>query len=426
MRCDPNGRSICRAFHDGVGGRGIAVDRRRRRRVGDADRKYLRCDCRAAGGLHGDGVDVPDGALEVDLGLVGDGDYTGRGVDREASERAVADQRIGRCRPVRIDGLRGDADRGAVGSAFDDGVGGAVSVNRRRYRHVRHRDGEGLRTRQRPVAGLRDDGVGVRRGAAFIVDLGRVGDGDDAGGIDGEAAARGVADKAIGERATVDVGRVRGHADRGSVGSTFGYGVGGGIGVGRRRRRHVADRDREILRGGEDAVAGLHGDSVGVTGRGLEVDLGGIGDGDDAGGRIDLEAATGAVASQRIGDRQADDVVRRGRDVDRRIRSRAFEHRVVSRIGVDRRRQQQTGDRRIRRAGRAAEIERLEPVLIRKGLCRRVKNDVAVGVEKKLRPRDATDGICGNSRHAHSCAGAEPNCSLPPSTTAICEFVHIC
>ena len=45
----------------------------------------------------------------------------------------------------------------------------------------------------------------------------------------------------------------------------------------------------------------LHGDVVGVPGRGLEIDLGGVGDGDDAGCGVDGEAAARGVADQRIG-----------------------------------------------------------------------------------------------------------------------------
>ena len=83
-------------------------------------------------------------------------------------------------------------------------------------RDIGHADGEGLRTRQRAVAGLRGDGVGVpRRG--FVVDLGVVGDGNDSGrGIDGEAAARGVADQRVGHGRAVDVGGRRRDADRSS------------------------------------------------------------------------------------------------------------------------------------------------------------------------------------------------------------------
>ena len=89
-------------------------------------------------------------------------------------------------------------------ASLSTGVDGATSVTR---------DGEGLRTRQRAVAGLRGDGIGVA-GRGFEIDLGGIGDGDDAGrGIDGEAAAGGVAGQRIGHGRAVDVGGRRGDAD---------------------------------------------------------------------------------------------------------------------------------------------------------------------------------------------------------------------
>ena len=116
---------------------------------------------------------------------------------------------------------RGDADGRAVGGAFDDRVGGGIAVHRRRWRDVGHRDGEVLRIRQRAVAGLHGDGVGVA-GSGFVVDLGGIGDGDDAGrGIDGEAAAGSVAGQRVGDGRAVDVGRRCGDADRGAVGGAF-------------------------------------------------------------------------------------------------------------------------------------------------------------------------------------------------------------
>ncbi len=253
----------------------------------------------------------------------------------------------------------------------------------------------------------------MSRGAAFVVDLGRVRDGDDSGGaIDGEAAARGVAGEAIGKCATVDVGRVGGDTDRGPVGGAFGDGIGRGIGVGRRRGGDVADGDRKVLRRGGDAVACLRGDGVGVTRRALEIDFRGICDRHHAGVRINLEAAARRVSGQRIGNRVSGGTARRHRDVDRRIDDRAFHHAVGGAVAVDRCRQRII-DRWIGRAGRATEIERLEAKFRGECRCRIVQHDIAGSVQMELRPRDAADGESrNNSSHVYSCAGAEPNLSV--------------
>ena len=193
---DTDGRTIRGAFRNGVGG-AIIVDGGGRRDIGHADGKRLRTGGQAGGGLYGDAIGVSRRALEVDLGGVGDGDDAGHGIDGEAAERRVGGQRIGRGRPVRVGGEGGDADRRAVGGALDHGVRGVVGVDRCRDRSVRDRDGEGLRTRQREVAGLRGDGVAAA--GAFEIDLGGIGDGDDAGrGVDGKAAAGSVAGQRIG------------------------------------------------------------------------------------------------------------------------------------------------------------------------------------------------------------------------------------
>src|SRR5207248_3432761 len=64
--------------------------------------------------------------------------------------------------------------------------------------------------------------------------------------------------------------------------------------------RYVVDGDRKGL-GGELAAGVGRLDGDGVAGRGLIVELGGIGDGDDAARGIDREAAAGGVAGQQIG-----------------------------------------------------------------------------------------------------------------------------
>ena len=292
---------------------------------------------RAVGGLHGDIISVAGGAaLEVDLGGIGNRDHAGRGVDGKTAAGSVADQRIGGRRSARIGCGSGDADRRAGGGAFRHAVGGAIGVDRGRHRDVADIDGEGLRTGQRAVAGLHGDGISMP-GRTLEIDLAAVRDGDHAGGgIDGEAAARGVADQRISNRPAVDVGGGRGDADGGAVRGAFQHGVGGGIGIDRRRGRHIVDADRKGLLAAEVIIFGSeHGDGVGVTWRALEVDLAGVGDRHHAGVWIDLETAAGTVGAQRIvKPRIAVGKSRVRCNTDRRIDRRTFRNGIRSVVGV--------------------------------------------------------------------------------------------
>ena len=126
----------------------------------DGDGEGLLAVQRAVAGVDGD-VEARVGGVEDDLAGIGDGDLAGRGIDGEAAARGVADQRIGHGRPVDVGRGRGHADGRAGRRAVRDLVDRAVAVDRGRGRDVGDGDGEGLRTRQRAVAGLRGDGIGV-------------------------------------------------------------------------------------------------------------------------------------------------------------------------------------------------------------------------------------------------------------------------
>ena len=352
-RGDAHGETIGRTFGDRIGRR-IAVNRRRWRDVGHRNREGLRTRQRAVAGLRGDGIGVAGRGLVIDLGGIGDGDDTGRGIDGEAAAGGIADQAVGHGRAVDVGGRGGDADGRAVGRTFDHGVGRGIAVDRRRRCDVGHGDGEGLRRGLQAVIGLHGDSVTVAGARTLVVDLAAVGDGDHAGrGIDREAAAGGVAGQRIGGHRSVRIERQRRDADGGPVGRTFRHAVGGGVGVDRCRQRHVVYIDGEGLRTRQRAVAGLRGYGVGMAGRALEVDLGGIGDRDDAGHRIDLEAAAGRVGGQAVGHGRTVDVRRCGGDADLRIGGRAFRDSVGRGIAVDGRRWRDVGygDGEVLRAG---------------------------------------------------------------------------
>jgi hypothetical protein len=274
--------------------------------------------------------------------------------------------------------------------------------------------------------------VGIGRRREHQMARGDVGRRDEGAGGDGVA----VVGQGPAGRQRRDLHRLQriGRVDVWIAESEIGYGESIAV-VFRRRYRlaragrslvDVADIDRESLRRGEDSVGRPHGDVVAVAGAGLVIDLVRVGDRHHAGGGIDLEAAAGRVRGQRIGDREVDDVMGFGRDTYRRIGRRVFGHDIVGGVGIDRRRHDEAGDRRKRCAGRAAEIERLEPVLVRKGQRRRGQNDVPVEIEKQFRSGDTSDCIGGNGLHGYSCDRPLAGQSLQPLGEVGCELVHIC
>ena len=304
---------------------------------------------------------------------------------------AVGQRHVGRQRGVAVG--RGEVDRASV--VGDDVVQGVERGHGDRARRPRcavgrdahgkvsgraqcHVDREGLRAAQRAVARRRGDGIGVARRGGEI-DLARIGDGDHARrGIDGEAAARTVAGQTVGYR--IHVGRGRGDADKAAGRRAFRDLVGRRIAVDRRRRRDVRDGDDEALRARQHAVIGLDRDGVGVTGAGDEIDLGRVGDRYHAGVRIDLEAAIGAIAGQRIGDGIAGAAGGLCGEVDERVGCGALGDGDASRIGVDRCRQR-GGHRRPGGAGRAAEIEILQAILRGECRCRGIQDDMSGRIE---------------------------------------------
>src|SRR5205807_838386 len=135
-------------------------------------------------------------------------------------------------------------------------------------------------------------------GVVLVVELGRIRDGDNAGGgVDGKAAAGIVAERVRHGRA-VRIGRKRGDGESGSVRGSFRIATDRRIlGTDRRGRINVGDLDVEGLRGG-----GLCPYTTlfrsGVAGVVLVVELGRIRDGDNAGGGVDGKAAAGIVAER--------------------------------------------------------------------------------------------------------------------------------
>src|SRR5207244_3551835 len=161
-------------------------------------------------------------------------DNAGGGVDGKAAAGIVAERvrhEIGRASGRES----GDGDSGAVGGAFRNATArGAVGIDRRGRINVGDLDGEGLRGGgASSVGGLNRDGVA---GVVLVVELGRIRDGDNAGGgVDGKAAAGIVAER-------VRHGRARSEERRGGEG---GRGrVGGGV------RKETAGGDVGIGRGG--------------------------------------------------------------------------------------------------------------------------------------------------------------------------------
>ena len=134
-------------------------------------------------------------------------------------------------------------------------------------------------------------------------------------GVDGKPAARTVGQRVGRRRAAARIGRRGGNADDGAVGGALEDGVGGAVGIGRRRRSDVGNADRECRRRGQRAVGRLHGDAVGMPGRGLEIDRGAVGDRDNTGARINGKPAAGTVG-QRISGRRSVRIDRRRSDAD--------------------------------------------------------------------------------------------------------------
>ena len=240
----------------------------------------------------------------IDFGGIQYGDEARGRIDGKTATRRIAGYGIS-YRSAAVGRECSNTDARAVPSAFRHGVSGGVAIHWRRRRPIGDADVEDLRIDKRAVAGLRIDLVDVP-GRTLVIDLAAVLDGDHAGrGIDLEAAARGVADQRPSHPRSVDIGGGRGDADGRAVRSAFPDGVGSSTGIDRRRGSHVVDADRKGLLAAEVIIfGGAHSNAVGVTRRGLEVDLAGIGDRHHTGIRVDLETATGIVGGQRIGERR--------------------------------------------------------------------------------------------------------------------------
>ncbi len=200
----------------------------------------------------------------VCFAIDGDGrrDHTGVGIDREQSigvaGQAVRDRVVGR---IQIEGIGGDADRGADDGIFGDFVGGCVNIRRHgdiELIDIVDRDVERLagdrsvaagrldRDRTSCTVGFAVDGCGRRHDAGVGIDC------EQAIGVAGQA----VRDRVVGRVQIECIGR---DADRGTDDRILGRLRRSCVNVCRRRDIkliHIVDRDVERLAGDRSVAAG--------------------------------------------------------------------------------------------------------------------------------------------------------------------------
>ncbi len=237
-------------------------------------------------------------AFEIELRSVGNGDDAGVRVDGEASA-GIVDQAVGKAfAGIRVD-ARDRSDHRPVGRVLGDAVRGQRGVCRP-FVDVGQVDRHDLVVCV--AAGIGDPHRDVVIRVAFEIELRSVGNGDDAGvRVDGEASA-GIVDQAVGKAFAGIRVDARDRSDHRPVGRVLGDAVRGQRGV-CRPFVDVADIqrpgvDRRIAR----AVGHAHRD---VVRRGVfEIEQRTVGNGDDAGIRVDGEA-TACIIDEAVGQRVA-------------------------------------------------------------------------------------------------------------------------